>query len=288
MKDASSAIGFDGIENEPMIDLTSRTSALTRARMRVQEVDVFWAGTAALTAGLAAVLGWFLHAWPPHEDEALALFVGRGSLGSVLHTVIAERGRKRPADRATRCAPRRPDGRPRGGAPRGRHLGAALPRDLRAHVQPLPLYEPALVPRARVRARQRPAARLRPVGTGAAGGARKPSLRRARDRRAGIVCRPAARTDARSARDARPPRRRRHSLLVGRPRPAQPLRRRCGRRRSSSRLTAIGAALLLVGLGRLQRRPSRVVDPGAAARPRRNRAARATAPRQRPPRGLCR
>src|SRR6266511_3208182 len=92
MKDASSAIGFDGIENEPMIDLTSRTSALTRARMRVQEVDVFWAGTAALTAGLAAVLGWFLHAWPPHEDEALALFVGRGSLGSVLHTVIAERG----------------------------------------------------------------------------------------------------------------------------------------------------------------------------------------------------
>ena len=92
MKDASSAIGFDGIENEPMIDLTSRTSALTRARMRVQEVDVFWAGTAALTAGLPAVLGWFLHAWPPHEDEALALFVGRGSLGSVLHTVIAERG----------------------------------------------------------------------------------------------------------------------------------------------------------------------------------------------------
>jgi len=92
MKDASSAIGFDSIENEPVIELTSRTSALTRARTRVQEVDVFWTGTAAVTAGLAAVLGWFLRAWPPHEDEALALFVGRGSLGSVFHTVIAERG----------------------------------------------------------------------------------------------------------------------------------------------------------------------------------------------------
>ncbi|HEY3017749.1 MAG TPA: glycosyltransferase family 39 protein [Gaiellaceae bacterium] len=75
-----------------MIELTSRTSVVTRARTRVQEVDVFWAGTAAVTAALAAVLAWFLKAWPPHEDEALALFVGRGSLWSVLHTVIAERG----------------------------------------------------------------------------------------------------------------------------------------------------------------------------------------------------
>src|SRR5207244_10779887 len=33
-----------------------------------------------------------LTAWPPHEDEALALFIGRGSLGHVLHTVVAERG----------------------------------------------------------------------------------------------------------------------------------------------------------------------------------------------------
>ena len=45
-----------------------------------------------MTAALAGVLGWFLRAWPPHEDEALALFVGRGSLGHVLRTVLFERG----------------------------------------------------------------------------------------------------------------------------------------------------------------------------------------------------
>src|SRR5438094_9669800 len=60
--------------------------------MRVRDVNAFWAGTTAVAAALAAVLGWFLRTWPPHEDEALALFVGRGSFGHVLHTVVAERG----------------------------------------------------------------------------------------------------------------------------------------------------------------------------------------------------
>ena len=55
-------------------------------------MDAFWPATAAIAAVLAGVLGWFLRTWPPHEDEALALFVGRGSLGHVLHTVVAERG----------------------------------------------------------------------------------------------------------------------------------------------------------------------------------------------------
>jgi hypothetical protein len=55
-------------------------------------VDAFWPATAAVAATLAGVLGWFLRSWPPHEDEALALFVGRGSLGHVLHTVVTERG----------------------------------------------------------------------------------------------------------------------------------------------------------------------------------------------------
>jgi len=55
-------------------------------------VDAFWPATAAIAAALAGVLAWFLRTWPPHEDEALALFVGRGSLGHVLHTVVAERG----------------------------------------------------------------------------------------------------------------------------------------------------------------------------------------------------
>ena len=61
-------------------------------RTRLRQVDAFWPATAAVAAALAGVLGWFLRTWPPHEDEALALFVGRGSLGHVLHTVVAERG----------------------------------------------------------------------------------------------------------------------------------------------------------------------------------------------------
>ena len=44
----------------------------------------------------AAALGTFLvvrlSTWPPHEDEALALFVARDSLGDVLATVLGERG----------------------------------------------------------------------------------------------------------------------------------------------------------------------------------------------------
>jgi hypothetical protein len=71
MKDATSGIGLD---------------------TRVHDVQLFWAATSVVTGALAGVLLWFLHAWPPHEDEALALFVGRGSLGDVLHTVVAERG----------------------------------------------------------------------------------------------------------------------------------------------------------------------------------------------------
>jgi hypothetical protein len=46
--------------------------------------------------GLVAAVGLFLAlrltAWPPHEDETLALFVGRGSLGGLLDRVLGERG----------------------------------------------------------------------------------------------------------------------------------------------------------------------------------------------------
>jgi 4-amino-4-deoxy-L-arabinose transferase-like glycosyltransferase len=75
-----------------MNEVADRTIARTRARVRIQEADVFWIGTAVVTLALAAVLAWFLDRWPPHEDEALALFVGRGSFGDLLHTVVAERG----------------------------------------------------------------------------------------------------------------------------------------------------------------------------------------------------
>ena len=83
---------MDSAENEPVIELTERTSSFARTHLRVGETQLFWVGTGAVTATLAGVLGWFLTAWPPHEDEALALFIGRGSLGHVLHTVVAERG----------------------------------------------------------------------------------------------------------------------------------------------------------------------------------------------------
>jgi 4-amino-4-deoxy-L-arabinose transferase-like glycosyltransferase len=53
---------------------------------------VFWTGVAAVAAGLAGVLAWLLHVWPPHEDETLTLFVGRSSFADMLDTVITERG----------------------------------------------------------------------------------------------------------------------------------------------------------------------------------------------------
>src|SRR6266545_5141602 len=80
MKDASNGIGLDTLEKESRFELAAL------------KVDAFWAATGAVTAAVAGVLGWFLRSWPPHEDEALALFVGRGSLGHVLHTVVTERG----------------------------------------------------------------------------------------------------------------------------------------------------------------------------------------------------
>ena len=52
----------------------------------------FWltVGTISLAAG--AFLPHQLMAWPPHEDETLALFVGRDSLAGVLEHVTRERG----------------------------------------------------------------------------------------------------------------------------------------------------------------------------------------------------
>ncbi|HSC93067.1 MAG TPA: glycosyltransferase family 39 protein [Gaiellaceae bacterium] len=50
----------------------------------------------AVVAGCVAAVGAFLAlrltAWPPHEDETLALYIGRGSLGDLADTVLGERG----------------------------------------------------------------------------------------------------------------------------------------------------------------------------------------------------
>jgi dolichyl-phosphate-mannose-protein mannosyltransferase len=49
-------------------------------------------GVAACAVGLGGFFIAQLHSWPPHEDETLALFVGRDSLGGLLQTVFGERG----------------------------------------------------------------------------------------------------------------------------------------------------------------------------------------------------
>ena len=54
--------------------------------------DPFAIGLAASVAFLAGFLALRLTAWPPHEDETLALYVGRGSLGDLADTVLGERG----------------------------------------------------------------------------------------------------------------------------------------------------------------------------------------------------
>jgi hypothetical protein len=52
----------------------------------------FELGVAACALGVGAFLIVQLTAWPPHEDETLALFVGRKSLGGLLDTVLDQRG----------------------------------------------------------------------------------------------------------------------------------------------------------------------------------------------------
>ena len=52
----------------------------------------FELAVAAVAAAPAVFLGHQLLAWPPHEDETLALFVGRESLGGLFDTVLHERG----------------------------------------------------------------------------------------------------------------------------------------------------------------------------------------------------
>jgi hypothetical protein len=49
-------------------------------------------GIALCSAAVAAFVLVQIHAWPPHEDETLALFTGRHSFGDVLRIVLDRRG----------------------------------------------------------------------------------------------------------------------------------------------------------------------------------------------------
>jgi hypothetical protein len=53
---------------------------------------LFAVGVGLCTLGVALFLAFRLTAWAPHEDETLALFVGRKPLGGMLDTVLGHRG----------------------------------------------------------------------------------------------------------------------------------------------------------------------------------------------------
>lgn len=71
-------------------------AGLLRARPATLELAVrerwFELGVGLCTIAAGAFAAVQRSAWPPHEDETLALFVGRDSLHEVLQTVLGERG----------------------------------------------------------------------------------------------------------------------------------------------------------------------------------------------------
>jgi hypothetical protein len=54
--------------------------------------NAFWTAVAACALAVGAFLVARLNAWPPHEDETLALFVGRNSVEELLGIVQGDRG----------------------------------------------------------------------------------------------------------------------------------------------------------------------------------------------------
>jgi hypothetical protein len=80
--------------DNPTVNEAAETTA-ARARpfaFSVSSDTLFRLGVGGLTAAVAAFLLLRLTAWPPHEDETLALFAGRGSVGQLIRTVLGERG----------------------------------------------------------------------------------------------------------------------------------------------------------------------------------------------------
>ena len=62
------------------------------SRARRRQSRGLWLGIAGIALVAAVFLLHQLMAWPPHEDETLALFVGRDSLPAVIEHVTQERG----------------------------------------------------------------------------------------------------------------------------------------------------------------------------------------------------
>ncbi len=78
--------------------MTETIDARERPRTQIDSawafvsVHRFWFAIAAISVAAAAFLQHQLMAWAPHEDETLALFVGRDSLGGVIEHVTRDRG----------------------------------------------------------------------------------------------------------------------------------------------------------------------------------------------------
>src|ERR671928_113181 len=78
----------------------TRTAAPQRPRPRIAaapapadlSLRAYRAGIAVCSAAVAAFVLVQLHAWPPHEDETLALFTGRHSFGDAMGIVLGHRG----------------------------------------------------------------------------------------------------------------------------------------------------------------------------------------------------
>lgn len=72
----------------------TRERPARRASALVAELRRRWfaVGVAACALGVGTFLTVQLTAWPPHEDETLALFVGRKSISGLLDTVLDQRG----------------------------------------------------------------------------------------------------------------------------------------------------------------------------------------------------
>jgi hypothetical protein len=72
------------------LETTAHDPAASASRLLAQHW--LWLGVAVACGAVAGFLGHQLLAWPPHEDETLALFVGRDSFAGVVEHVTRERG----------------------------------------------------------------------------------------------------------------------------------------------------------------------------------------------------
>jgi len=73
-------------------EASPRSHPLTSSVRAFLSAHALWIGVGAISVAAAAFLLHQLMAWAPHEDETLALFVGRDSLSGVVEHVTLERG----------------------------------------------------------------------------------------------------------------------------------------------------------------------------------------------------